>query len=148
NVRWTGCCTRGCSGAPPTTKVEIAHEALVRNWPRLADWVQEQHAMARRRLQVEAAWSRSSSLGPSVAADGGGMAILLTRVHGRNPGGSALKRQQSDQHEPSADEFGKIEGLAEGEHRKNATDDRHQQSEARSCRCAATGDGPVPHDVR
>jgi WD40 repeat protein/energy-coupling factor transporter ATP-binding protein EcfA2 len=43
------------------TQVEVAHEALVRNWPRLVDWLEDERAamMVRRRLEAKAAeWVR------------------------------------------------------------------------------------------
>src|SRR5580704_5615151 len=42
-------------------QVEVAHEALVRNWPRLVDWLTDQRAaiVARQRLEAKAAeWVR------------------------------------------------------------------------------------------
>jgi energy-coupling factor transporter ATP-binding protein EcfA2 len=46
---------------PDDTQVEVAHEALVRNWPRLVDWLEEARAemTTRRRLEAQAAeWTR------------------------------------------------------------------------------------------
>jgi len=36
-------------------QVEVAHEALVRNWPRLVDWLEEERVEMRRRLRLAAA---------------------------------------------------------------------------------------------
>jgi hypothetical protein len=46
---------------PADTQIEVAHEALVRNWPRLVDWLEEARAemTARRRWEARAAeWVR------------------------------------------------------------------------------------------
>jgi WD40 repeat protein len=40
------------AGASP--EIEVAHEALVRNWPRLAEWLQEGHASLAERRRLEA----------------------------------------------------------------------------------------------
>jgi hypothetical protein len=41
---------------PEDTQVEVAHEALVRNWPRLVEWLEDERAamMMRRRLEAKA----------------------------------------------------------------------------------------------
>jgi hypothetical protein len=41
--------------SPTDTQVEVAHEALVRNWPRLVDWLDEERESMRRRLRLTAA---------------------------------------------------------------------------------------------
>jgi energy-coupling factor transporter ATP-binding protein EcfA2 len=49
---------------PEDTQVEVAHEALVRNWPRLVEWLEEERAamMTRRRLEAKALeWVRLGS---------------------------------------------------------------------------------------
>ena len=45
-------------------QIEVAHEALVRNWPRLVDWLEEERVSLRRRLHLTAAaqqWEASGS---------------------------------------------------------------------------------------
>jgi len=37
---------------PEDTQVEVAHEALVRNWPRLVGWLEDERARIRERLRV------------------------------------------------------------------------------------------------
>lgn len=44
------------------TQVEIAHEALVRNWPRLVEWLKEEQEIRRRRLRLRVAaenWAKT-----------------------------------------------------------------------------------------
>lgn len=48
---------------PVDTQVEVAHEALVRNWPRLVDWLDEERANMRRRLRLTAAAEQWETLG-------------------------------------------------------------------------------------
>jgi hypothetical protein len=63
-----------CSRWPSDAQVEVAHEALVRNWPRLVNWLEEERVslMRRRRLDEKATeWVR---LGRSTTAG------LLDRV--------------------------------------------------------------------
>ncbi|MEM6453002.1 MAG: WD40 repeat domain-containing protein [Cyanobacteria bacterium P01_D01_bin.105] len=40
---------------PDDAQVEVAHEALIRNWPRLADWLEDERASLRQRLRLTAA---------------------------------------------------------------------------------------------
>ena len=40
---------------PAEDHVEVTHEALIRNWPRLVDWVEEARQIKRNRLQLAAA---------------------------------------------------------------------------------------------
>jgi WD40 repeat protein len=40
---------------PAEDQVEVAHEALIRNWPRLVDWLDEERVSIRRRLRLTAA---------------------------------------------------------------------------------------------
>jgi len=49
--------------APGDAQVEVAHEALVRNWPRLVDWVEDEREIMRRRLRLTAAAEHWEALG-------------------------------------------------------------------------------------
>lgn len=40
---------------PASDQFEVAHEALVRNWPRLVEWLEEERATLRRRARLSAA---------------------------------------------------------------------------------------------
>ena len=53
---------------PTDDQVEIAHEALIRNWPRLVEWLEEERVSMRQRLRLRAA-------------------AELWEAHGRDPGG-------------------------------------------------------------
>ncbi len=44
-------------------QVEVAHEALVRNWPRLTGWLDDERAEMRRRLRLTAAAEQWNNLG-------------------------------------------------------------------------------------
>ncbi|UCC65281.1 MAG: hypothetical protein JSV36_09680, partial [Anaerolineae bacterium] len=44
-------------------QIEVAHEALVRNWPRLVDWLDEERVEMRRRLRLTAAAEQWDALG-------------------------------------------------------------------------------------
>jgi hypothetical protein len=48
---------------PADAQVEVAHEALVRNWPRLVDWLDEERVSMRRRLRLTAASEQWDTLG-------------------------------------------------------------------------------------
>jgi hypothetical protein len=41
--------------SPADAQVEVAHEALVRNWPRMVNWLDEEQETMRRRLRLTAA---------------------------------------------------------------------------------------------
>lgn len=43
-----------CSGEEPHETVEVAHEALIRSWPRLCDWLQKDRAMLAELEKLEA----------------------------------------------------------------------------------------------
>jgi len=53
---------------PEDEQIEIAHEALVRNWPRLVEWLEEDRVTLRRRLRLTSAAEQ-------------------WRAHGKDPGG-------------------------------------------------------------
>lgn len=44
-------------------QVEIAHEALIRNWPRLVEWLEDEHVKFRRRLRITEAARQWAVLG-------------------------------------------------------------------------------------
>ncbi len=48
---------------PADSQVEVSHEALVRNWPRLVDWLDEERENMRRRLRLTAAADQWAALG-------------------------------------------------------------------------------------
>ena len=48
---------------PEDTQVEVAHEALVRNWPRLVGWLEDERARIRERLRVTDAAEQWLKLG-------------------------------------------------------------------------------------
>ncbi len=48
---------------PADDQVEVAHEALVRNWPRLVNWLEDERELMRRRLRLTAAAERWQSVG-------------------------------------------------------------------------------------
>lgn len=48
---------------PEDTQVEVAHEALVRNWPRLVGWLEDERARLRERLRVTDAAEQWLKLG-------------------------------------------------------------------------------------
>ncbi|GAB4498413.1 MAG: hypothetical protein OHK0052_11710 [Anaerolineales bacterium] len=50
------------------TTIEVAHEALVRNWPLLVEWLEEERSRLRRRLQLTNAAEQWQALGRSTAA--------------------------------------------------------------------------------
>lgn len=43
------------SGTPDDAQVEVAHEALVRNWPRLVSWLEDERVSMRQRLRLKVA---------------------------------------------------------------------------------------------
>ncbi|UCC63666.1 MAG: AAA family ATPase, partial [Anaerolineae bacterium] len=49
-------------------QIEVAHEALVRNWPRLVDWLDEERVEMRRRLRLTAAAEQWDALGRDAGA--------------------------------------------------------------------------------
>jgi WD40 repeat protein len=48
---------------PSDTQVEVAHEALVRNWPKLVAWLEDERVAMRRRLHLTAAAQQWEALG-------------------------------------------------------------------------------------
>ncbi len=48
---------------PADAQVEVAHEALVRNWPRLVDWLEEDRETLRQRLRLTAAAEQWKAVG-------------------------------------------------------------------------------------
>jgi energy-coupling factor transporter ATP-binding protein EcfA2 len=48
---------------PEDAQVEVAHEALVRNWPRLVDWLEDERETMRRRLRLTAAAEQWEAVG-------------------------------------------------------------------------------------
>lgn len=51
------------SEASADAQVEVAHEALVRNWPRLVNWLEEERENMRRRLRLTSAAEQWEALG-------------------------------------------------------------------------------------
>ena len=54
---------RGSEGQETVTAVEVAHEALIRNWPQLQSWISENREAIRVERKIEAGaeeWSRSA----------------------------------------------------------------------------------------
>lgn len=49
-------------------QVEVAHEALVRNWPRLVDWLDDERAVLRQRVRLTAAAEHWRALGKDPSA--------------------------------------------------------------------------------
>ncbi len=56
------------SEVPGDTQVEIAHEALVRNWPRLVDWLEEERENIRQRQRLSEAAAHWAMLGRAQGA--------------------------------------------------------------------------------
>ena len=57
---------------PADDRIEVAHEALVRNWPKLVDWLEEERVTLRQRLQLSTATQQWEALGrdPSLLLSG------------------------------------------------------------------------------
>jgi energy-coupling factor transporter ATP-binding protein EcfA2 len=53
---------------PEDAQVEVAHEALVRNWPRLVEWLDEERENMRRRLRVTMAAEQWAAMGKDPGA--------------------------------------------------------------------------------
>lgn len=53
---------------PPEAQVEIAHEALVRNWPRLVSWLEDERAAIRQRVRLTEAAQQWAARGRDPAA--------------------------------------------------------------------------------
>jgi conflict system STAND superfamily ATPase len=53
---------------PTDTQVEVAHEALVRNWPRLVGWLDEDRESIRQRLRLSSAAQEWAELGRDPSA--------------------------------------------------------------------------------
>jgi hypothetical protein len=71
-VRVTQGATKGDAslgdGSPSEAQFEVAHEALVRNWPRLVDWLDEERVTLRQRLRLTAAAENWLRLGKDQSA--------------------------------------------------------------------------------
>ncbi|MBK9715198.1 MAG: WD40 repeat domain-containing protein [Kouleothrix sp.] len=60
---------RLCEGETPgDVQVEVAHEALIRNWPRLVDWLEQERESLRRRLRLTEAAEQWQALDRDPAA--------------------------------------------------------------------------------
>lgn len=53
---------------PDDAQVEVAHEALVRNWPRLVEWLEDERETMRRRLRLTIAAEQWQALGRDAGA--------------------------------------------------------------------------------
>jgi len=53
---------------PADAQIEVAHEALVRNWPRLVDWLGEERETLRRRLRLTASAEQWKALNKNSGA--------------------------------------------------------------------------------
>lgn len=57
---------------PGDAQVEVAHEALVRNWPRLVEWLEDERESMRQRLRLTAAAEQWKAVGEDPGALWGG----------------------------------------------------------------------------
>jgi WD40 repeat protein/tetratricopeptide (TPR) repeat protein len=62
-------------GTPGDAQVEIAHEALLRNWPRLAGWLEDEREVIRKRLRLTTAAEQWEASGRDEGALWGGAAL-------------------------------------------------------------------------
>ena len=61
--------------APGDAQVEIAHEALLRNWPRLVGWLEDEREVIRKRLRLTTAVEQWEASGRDAGALWGGAAL-------------------------------------------------------------------------
>jgi WD40 repeat protein/class 3 adenylate cyclase len=118
----------------PVTKgptVEVAHEALIRTWGRLKEWLDESRADLRvqRQLMAEAAeWVRSGN-DPSYLATGARLAQFEALVEGASkPGGVALTTEEKEY----------VQASIEGRERQEKAEKERQARELALARQVAT----------
>jgi tetratricopeptide (TPR) repeat protein len=111
------CLTKGVTAADD--QVEVVHEALVRNWPKFTEWLNEEHERRRQRWRLTAA-------------------AELWLAHGKDPGGllggSLLEeaRRYKDR-SPLENEFVQAsQELAEEELREKMATQRHEVEQAQA----------------
>lgn len=78
------------------TQVEVAHEALVRNWPRLVDWLEEERQNIRQRQGVSDAAERWIASGRDLGALYTTETLLLEALRVVQASGVALNDQEAE----------------------------------------------------
>ncbi len=127
---------------PSDTQVEVAHEALVRNWPKLVAWLEDQRVVMRRRLHLAAAVQQWEALGrdPGTLLRG---ALLDEARHYEDLNEqemtfvqvslAAVEEAEREQEAARLRELAQIKALAEAE-RQRAVERRRAEEQARTTR--------------
>ena len=118
----------------PTTEIEVAHEALIRNWGRLTEWVKDRFAQQTTRkaftLRAEK-WKERGSAGemPADLAPTGWIAERATRIPALAPGVARYQRWKQRRSDLlsgiSLDEARAFPGLTPVEQEFIAASERH-----------------------
>jgi WD40 repeat protein len=122
------------------TQVEVAHEALVRNWPKLVAWLEDERVAMRRRLHLAAAAHQWEALGrdPSILLRGSLLDEAL-RYEDLNEQETAfaqaslaaIEEAEREQQAARRRELAQIEALAEAQ-RRQAIERQRAQEQARA----------------
>jgi len=136
-VRLTG------GGTMADAQVEVAHEALVRNWPRLVSWLEEERENVRQRLRLTAAAEQWAALGndPEVLLRG---ALLdqalryedLNALEAEFVRASQMAVEESRRREEEARqrELKQVQQLAEEQQRRAEAEHQRAEEQARAAR--------------
>jgi WD40 repeat protein len=135
-VRFTGVDT------PSDTQVEVAHEALVRNWPKLVVWLEDERVAMRRRLHLTAAAQQWEALGrdPGILLRGLllGEALRYDDLNEQETAFvqaslAAVEEAEREQQAARQRELANIQALAEAE-RQQAMERQRAQEQAHATR--------------
>jgi hypothetical protein len=124
-------------------QVEVAHEALVRNWPRLVEWLDEERENMRRRLRVTVAAEQWAAMDrdPGALLRGAALEQALRYedlneleaefVHASETAVEEARRQQEEARER---ELAQARALAEEQRRRAEVQQQRAEEQARAAR--------------
>src|SRR6266508_2554121 len=127
---------------PSDTQVEVAHEALVRNWPKLVAWLEDERVAMRRRLHLTAAAQQWEALrrDPGTVLRG---PLLDEALHYDDlneqetafvqASRAAIEEAEREQQAARQRELAQIQALAEAE-RRQAMERQRAEAQARATR--------------
>jgi hypothetical protein len=124
-------------------QVEVAHEALVRNWPRLVDWLDEERENMRRRLRVTVAAEQWAAMDKDPGALLRGAALeQALRYEDLNEleaefvdvSQTAIEEARRKEEEARERELEQARALAEEQRRRAEEQQRRAEEQARAAR--------------
>lgn len=128
---------------PADAQVEVAHEALVRNWPRLVEWLEEEREQMRRRLRLTAAAEQWETLGrDSEALLRGALLDEALRFEDLNEleaefvqaSQAAIEEARRKEEEAHQRELAQAKALAQEQQRRAEAEHQRAEEQARAAR--------------